>query len=124
MVLAKAIEGVFLFSITLLLIYDYFPDMSLQETFPSSILLLLMFGSVVASFLFKRLREYTVKELFQSQLFMIIYLLFLLAVLKLVGGESTLGISFSNLGVQVIVIMSLLQLVFLWKKLKREREFQ
>ncbi|MDO6654652.1 hypothetical protein [Anaerobacillus sp. 1_MG-2023] len=122
--MAKAIEGLFLFSITLLLIYDYFPDMSLQETFPSSILLLLMFGTVVASFLFKRLREYTVKELFQSQLFMIIYLLFLLAVLKLVGGESTLGISFSNLGVQVIVIMSLLQLVVLWKKLKREREFQ
>ena len=122
--MAKAIEGLFLFSITLLLIYDYFPDMSLQETFPSSILLLLMFGTVVASFLFKRLREYTVKELFQSQLFMIVYLLFLLAVLKLAGGESTLGISFSHLGVQVIVIISLLQLVVLWKKLKRERDFQ
>ncbi|MBF0707572.1 hypothetical protein IQ283_13325 [Alkalihalobacillus hwajinpoensis] len=122
--MAKAIEGLFLFSITLLLIYDYFPDMSLQETFPSSILLLLMFGTVVASFLFKRLREYTVKELFRSQLFMIVYLLFLLAVLKLAGGESTLGISLSNLGVQVIVIMSLLQLVVLWKKLKKEREFQ
>ncbi|MGG1686541.1 hypothetical protein [Pseudalkalibacillus sp. NRS-1564] len=122
--MAKAIEGLFLFSITMLLIYDYFPDMSLQETFPSSILLLLLFGAVVASFLFKRLREYTVKELFQSQLFMIVYLLFLLAVLKLAGGESTLGISFSNLGVWAIVIISLLQLVVLWKKLKREREFQ
>ncbi|WP_283152746.1 hypothetical protein [Guptibacillus hwajinpoensis] len=122
--MAKAIEGLLLFSITMLLIYDYFPDMSLQETFPSSILLLLLFGGVVASFLFKRLREYTVKELFQSQLFMIVYLLFLLAVLKLAGGESTLGISFSNLGVWAIVIISLLQLVVLWKKLKREREFQ
>lgn len=122
--MAKAIEGLFLFSITLLLIYDYFPDMSLQETLPSSVLLLLMFGTVVASFLFKRLREYTVKELFQSQLFMIVYLLFLLAVLKLARGESTLGISFSHLGVWVVVIISLLQLVILWKKLKREREFQ
>ena len=124
MVWAKAIEGLFLFSITVLLIYDYFPNVSLKERLTPTILLSLMFGTVVALFLLKSFREYTVKELFKSQLFTLVYLLFLLGVLKLAGGESTLGISFSHLGVWVVVIISLLQLVVLWKKLKREREFQ
>ncbi|MGE6299895.1 hypothetical protein [Guptibacillus hwajinpoensis] len=124
MVLAKAIEGLFLFSITVLLIYDYFPNVSLKERLTPTILLSLMFGTVVALFLLKSFREYTVKELFKSQLFTLVYLLFLLGVLKLAGGESALGISFSHLGVWVVVIISFLQLVVLWKKLKREREFQ
>lgn len=124
MVLAKAIEGWFLFSITMLLIYDYFPNVSLKESLTPTILLSLMYGTVVVLFLLKRFREYTVKELFKSQLFTLIYLLILLVVLKLAGGESALGISFSHLGVWIVVIISLLQLVVLWKKLKREREFQ
>ncbi|MGE6204518.1 hypothetical protein [Guptibacillus hwajinpoensis] len=122
--MAKAIEGLFLFSITVLLIYDYFPNVSLKERLTPTILLSLMFGTVVALFLLKSFREYTVKELFKSQLFTLVYLLFLLGVLKLAGGESALGISFSHLGVWVVVIISFLQLVVLWKKLKREREFQ
>ena len=80
-----------------------------------------MVGTVLIGFFFKQAKNYTAEASFKSQLFGLIYFLFLMVVLRIAGGESSVGISFDSGFLYLVLIIALVQLVIQWKKMRQEK---
>ncbi len=120
-VYTKALDGFFFLFITLLLIYDYFPNLILKEMISKDIIIWIIVGTVLISFFFKEAKNHTAEASFKSQLFGLIYIFFLMIALKIAGGESSVGISFDSGFFYIVLIIALVQLVIQWKKMRESK---
>ena len=61
------------------------------------------------------------KDSFKSQLFVLLYVLILMFVLNLAGGESSVGFTFENRILWIVVFIALVQLGIQWKRMRKEK---
>ena len=115
----KPLDILFIFVFTLLVVYDYFPTISLADAIPKGVLSSLILVILAVSLLFKRYRETNNKEIFQWQIFFTIYILLLLGLLTALGGQSTSGVAFDNGVLWIVLLLSLFDIYSQWKKLKK-----
>ncbi|MFJ7850129.1 hypothetical protein ACIQXR_14910 [Peribacillus sp. NPDC097224] len=117
----KSLQVITLVIFTPVIVLDYFPNLSLVRVIPDGILLWLILVIYVISFSFKRFSDGNLREWLQWQVLSLFYLLSLLALLTILGGQSTAGIAFDSPFLWLILLMSCLDIYSRWKKLKQEQ---
>ena len=117
----KFLQVITLIIFTLLIVNDYFPNLSLARTIPDDILLWVIFGLFFISFLFDKVKSHNHKERLKWQVLSLIYFLLLLALLTILGGQSTAGIAFDSPFLWIILLISCFDIYFRWKKLKQKQ---
>ncbi|WP_017380282.1 hypothetical protein [Paenisporosarcina sp. TG-14] len=118
MKLLKLLDIIALISISLLLIFDYFPNLPLARTIPKGFLILLIV-LFVFSILFRRYINPSSLEIFKWMLLSTIYLLFLMVLLTFLGGKSTVGIAFTNVFLWMALLLASYDIYSQWKKAKK-----
>lgn len=103
---------------TLLFVYDYFPHLPLGETIPKGVPIALFLGFFFFSLIFKKYRDTDNKKVLQWQIYSTTYILLLIGILTLLGGQSSSGIAYDNSFLWVILLFSLLEITSQWKKVK------
>ena len=71
--------------------------------------------------LFKRNKSVYEKAVLKWQVFIVSYILFLMGLFTVLGGESTSGISFSNGAFWIVLLLSIFEIFSQWKKVKSLR---
>ncbi|WP_083584286.1 hypothetical protein [Bacillus weihaiensis] len=117
----KYIAMLIIFCFTILFVYDYFPNNSLLVEVPKSVFSFLVIGLYLVSMLFKRKRSVDSKNVLKWQVFTIVYILFLMGLFTILGGESTTGISFSNGYFWIVLFIALIGIFFQWKKVRNSQ---
>jgi len=112
-------DVVALISFTLLLIFDYFPNLSFASEIPKGVLLLLIILLFSFSILFRRYLHPSSLEIFKWQVLSTIYLLFLMVLLTILGGKSTVGIAFDNVFLWIALLLIAYEMFSQWKKVKQ-----
>ena len=74
------------------------------------------------SFVFIKYRDVNNKDILKWQIFWVIYVLFLMGLLTILGGQSSSGIALDNVIVLIVLIISLFQIYSRWKKVKTLEE--
>lgn len=114
----KNFDSLFIVAITLLFIYDYFPTVPFASAIPMGVVIFLILGSLLFNFVLKKYNETDLKTEVIWKIIIILYVLFLLWLFPLLGGQSVSGISFSDGGLYIIILISLFDIYSKWKKLK------
>ncbi|WP_066193485.1 MULTISPECIES: hypothetical protein [Gracilibacillus] len=100
--------------LTLLLVYDYFPIQQLVVSKTTVSMLLLV--CILISLFFQRYTKNDRQDGLKWQAFITIYILCLIGIFSLLGGESSVGISFHNGFFWIVLLISLAEMFFQWKK--------
>lgn len=103
----KCIDFIFYFSLTLLMINDYFPDSFLFNLIPIKLNLWIILSLYLLYILSKRFRRPKNTDNINGQILSIIYLFFVMLLLTALGGKSASGIGLGNIGVWVTFGISL-----------------
>jgi L-asparagine transporter-like permease len=114
----------FIFSFTLLFVYDYFPNILFAKAILKSILIWLTVGLLLFNLIFKRYRKPNKLEVFKRQLFSTFYILFLIGLFTILGGESSTGLSLNNVFFWIVFLLSSFEMFSQWKKVKDLRKQQ
>jgi L-asparagine transporter-like permease len=114
----KYITVLFAFCFTALFAYDYFPNISQVARVPKSVFIFLVIGLFILSMLFNRKRSVESKEVLKWKVLTTAYILLLMGVFTILGGESSTGISFSNGVFWIVLLISLFEIISHWKKVK------
>lgn len=117
--LLKSLEITLVIIYTLLFIYDYFPDFPLGDPLSAGVLSGIIVGLILLSLFFKEYRNPTNKDILIWELFIFIYTLFLIALLTVLGGKSSVGLSFDNGFFRVLVLVAVFEIYFRWRKVNR-----
>lgn len=118
MKLVKPLDLLIVIAITILFVYDYFPNIPLAEKIPKGLLIALIVGLFFFSLMFKKYRNTNNNEILKWQFFSTIYILFLMGILTISGGRSSSGISFDNGFLWIVLLISLFEMCSQWKKTK------
>lgn len=116
---SKSLDIIILLVFTLLLVYDYFPNIFLVNILPKNILMILIFGTYLFSLLFKKYNNMNNKQILKWQILSTIYPLFLISLFTILGGKSSVGLSFNNIGLWIVFLFSGLEMFQQWKKIKQ-----
>lgn len=108
--------------VTVLLIYDYFPDIPFAEAVPLELLILVMLGLFVVTVYRNRKHNPNQKIVFRSQVFFLIYVVALMSLLTALGGESQVGISFDTGIFWVALAIAVMEISFQWRRMKQVEE--
>ncbi|MBU9724222.1 hypothetical protein KS407_22625 [Bacillus alkalicola] len=103
---------------TLLFIYDYFPNVPLTGTVSNRVLIILIIGVFLLSLMFKKFNKTNNKEILAWQIIMTLYIIFLMGLFTILGGQSSAGIAFNNAFFLGVLLLSLFDMYSLWKKVK------
>lgn len=117
----KPLEFMILLAITLLFIYDYFPESLLAYKIPKSIVISAFVGIIMLSFLLKRYRNPDSKEILKWQLTSTIYILLLMSLFTALGGESVSGLSLDSELIWVVLLFSVYEMFARWRKMKQPK---
>ncbi|GEL78652.1 hypothetical protein [Tenuibacillus multivorans] len=109
---------VLLVIMTLLLVYDFFNGVRLDGGVNQLSLLLIIFGLYLITLNAKKSKTQNEKEILNWQIFITCYLVVLIGLLTAFGGESTSGISLSNVFFWAVVAISIIEIIVQWKKVK------
>lgn len=104
---------------TLLLAYDYFPTLSQMVPVPKILLIFLIPGLFLISRILNRKNSVDIKTALKEQVLFTFYVLFLIGLFTILGGESSVGISFSNGIFWLVLFISLIEMFMEWKKVNR-----
>ena len=117
--LKKISTLVVLFSLTILLIDDYFPSQFFAFNFPTWLLILV----VILLFAINNFMvdKETVEQKLKRELFLILYIASLLVLLTLLGGESVSNLSLDSFILWFVFIFSILRIAFDWKRETRKK---
>lgn len=108
--------------LTLLIIYDYFPQLIYFLHIPKSVLVgLLLLTIIIGIFMNYLQKEVSSKSTLSWQVTTILYLLALISILTLLGGTSQVGISLSNPVLWIVLLISVFELVREYKKVKERQ---
>ncbi len=103
---------------TLLFVSDYFPNVPLADSIPKGVLIALVLGLFLFSLMFKKYRDTNNKEILKWQIFLTIYILFLMGLFTILGEQSSSGIAFDNGFLWLVLLISLFEMHSQWKKVK------
>lgn len=117
----RSLQVISLIIFTPVIVFDYFPNLSLARAIPNGIFLWLFLSLLFISFLFKRFSDDNPREGLEWQVLSLVYLLLLLALLTILGGQSTAGIAFDSPFLWLILLISCFDIYSRWKKLKQEQ---
>lgn len=106
-------------AITFLFVYDYFPGNPFLGAILKGVLIALILGLFLLSLIFKKYRNTSNQEVLNWQIFMTIYILFLMGLLTILGGQSSSGIAFDNGFLWVVLFIALFEIYLQWKKVKK-----
>ncbi|SEN72075.1 hypothetical protein SAMN05192533_11862 [Mesobacillus persicus] len=115
----KPLDIMNLLAITLLFIYDYFPESLLAYKIPKFLVISAFFGIIILSFLLKRYRNRDSKEILKWQLTSTIYILLLMSLLTALGGESVSGLSLDSGLVWIVLLFSIYEMSTRWRKVNQ-----
>ncbi|MGP4079941.1 hypothetical protein ACTWQL_08480 [Pseudalkalibacillus sp. R45] len=104
---------------TLLLVIDYFPDLPLLNATPKYVVIFGILGVILIGLILGVTIHHDDRITLKWQIGMMFYLLGLIAVLTLLGGESSVGIAFDNYALWVVVGISSIEILNRWRKIKR-----
>lgn len=124
------IDIILLILFTLSLIYDYFPNTPIENIISKNVLYSVTFSIFILSLLFSLLFKLIFKQdikpnnlrTFKLRLFSIAYLLFLIAVLTVLGGQSSIEISFKSGVFWIVLFIFFAELFFDFKKIKQSEK--
>ena len=117
----KYIAILIFFCFTVLFAYDYFPGFTHVIEVPKTVFIILVFGLFLISMLFNRNKEVSEKAVLRWQVFITVYILFLMGLFTVLGGESASGISFSNGVFWLVLLISIFEIVSQWKRVKNSQ---
>ncbi|WP_226669601.1 hypothetical protein [Metabacillus litoralis] len=117
----KTMDIVILFAITLLFIYDYFPNNAWTNLIPKIVVIVLIIGLFLFSLLFKRYRNVESKEILQWQIISTAYFVFIIGLFTALGGKSSSGVSLNNGFLWIALFISVVEMTFQWKKIKQSK---
>lgn len=110
-------ELLFYIPLTLLMIADFFPDSYLSNGIVMKVNIGLLVALFVLSIVLKRSRNVGDIEKINGQIFALVYLLSLMALLTLLGGASQSGFGFDNVVVWFVVLISIAEIISKKKKM-------
>ncbi|MGG4267230.1 hypothetical protein [Peribacillus simplex] len=111
-------QMIYMIIITLLLIYDFFPVFFLSDIVSPEVLLWVMIGLFLSD-LFKKNSHTDHDARIKEQLIYTLYLLSLVGVLTALGGRSTIGISFNDVFLWIVLLLTCYHIFSYWKKAKQ-----
>jgi hypothetical protein len=114
----KPLEISIILVFTVLLVYDYFPNTPLGDTIPKGLFTGLILGLFLYSLLFKKHEDANDKEILNWQIFLTAYILFLIGLFTMLGGQSSSGISFTNISLWIVLLISIVEIISQSKKVK------
>lgn len=114
------IDLLFYVPLTFLMIYDYFPGLEMSNVVPEEIYVWIILGLFIFYLFYKRLHTGNSLEIMYSQIFSLSYLLFLMIILTMLGGESVSGIGFDHIGTWIVIFISVGEIVSQKHKLQSE----
>ncbi|QKY70684.1 hypothetical protein [Lentibacillus sp. CBA3610] len=109
-------------SVTVLLIYDYFPGIPFADAVPLEVLILVMLGLFMVTVYRNRKHNPDQKIIFRSQVFFLIYIVALMALLTALGGESQVGIAFDKGIFWAALAIAIMEISFQWRRMKQVEE--
>lgn len=113
----RYLNGLFVFCLTIIIAYDYFPNVSRMVTIPKLVIIFLLIDLLFISMLFEWKIRVDDKDALKWQVFITTYILFLMGLFTVLGGQSTVGMSFDNGFFWIVLFISLLKIISLWKKI-------
>ncbi|MFD1361289.1 hypothetical protein [Lentibacillus salinarum] len=118
----RPIEIVLAVCVTVLLVYDYFPDIPLAGAVPLEVLIVIMLGLFVLTVYRNRQQKPDQKVVFRTQLFFLIYIVVIMAVLTALGGESQVGIGFDKGIFWAALAIGVMEVSFQWRRMKQAND--
>lgn len=115
----KSMEIISMLLVTILLVNDYFPSLSISQAIPKKVLLGLIIGMIIISNLFNRYKNSASSNIFKWGVWWLLYFIFLLGLLTVLGGKSRTDISFDNGFMWVVILLSVIELFSKYKKAKQ-----
>ncbi|RYG72528.1 hypothetical protein EU245_10005 [Lentibacillus lipolyticus] len=107
---------------TVLLIYDYFPGAPFAEMIPLQLLMVIMLALFVITVYRNRKQQTDQVHMFQSQVFFLVYIVAVMALLTVLGGESRVGIAFDKGIFWAALAVTLMEISFQWRRMKQADE--
>lgn len=112
----KRIDLIFFASFTVLLAYDFFPELSSVVAIPNAIFILILLTLIIVSIIVGKAKGRTNKASLKWQLVTTLYIIFLVGLFTILGGESAVGISFTNRVFWVVFAVWLIDIIFRWRR--------
>ena len=112
----RYLNGLFIFCLTIIIAYDYFPNVSQIVEVPKLVIIFLLIGLLLVGILFEWKIRVDDKDALKWQVFITTYILFLMGLFTVLGGKSTVGMSFNNGFFWLVLLISLLKIISQWKK--------
>ena len=108
----------FIILLTLLLAYDYFPDLKKIIEIPRPVFISIFIGLVIVSLILNPKNEggKENRNELRWDFFIILYIIAVMIIFSLLGGTSSAGVSFSNVVFWIVLGISIIKLYFQWKK--------
>lgn len=100
--------------------YDYFPDIPFAKAVPLELLIVVMLGLFMVTVYRNRKKSPDQKMTLQSQVFFLIYIVGLMALLTALGGESQVGIAFDRGIFWAALAIAIMEISFQWRRMKQE----
>ncbi|WP_261133437.1 hypothetical protein [Bacillus sp. Marseille-Q3570] len=104
---------------SILLVLDYFPDLPFLSSIPKYVVLFGILGLILTGLILGVTIHQDDRSVLKWQIGMMFFLLGLIAVLTLLGGESSVGIAFDNYALWVVLGISSIEILNRWRKIKR-----
>ncbi|SOC25075.1 hypothetical protein SAMN05880501_11815 [Ureibacillus xyleni] len=117
----KFITLLIVLGFTILFAYDYFPNAPHVVHLPKSFIAFLILGLILIGLLFKRNRKVDDKAVFKWKVFITVYIIFLMVVFTLLGGNSASGISFKNSFFWVVLLLAVVDIFSHFRKIKNSQ---
>ncbi|WP_408006422.1 hypothetical protein ACJROX_17150 [Pseudalkalibacillus sp. A8] len=117
----KYVTVLIVFCFTILLAYDYFPNMSQMISVPDTVFIFLIIGLFLISMLLNRNKSVDIKDALKWQVFFTSYVLILMGIFTVLGGKSAIGISFSNGVFWLVLFISLFEMFLQLKKVRNSQ---
>lgn len=105
---------------TILLVYDYFPDIPFAEAVPLELLIVAMLVLFMVTVYRNRKHNPDQKTVFWSQVFFLVYVVALMTLLTALGGESQIGISFDKGIFWAALAITIMEISFQWRRMQQE----
>ena len=83
---------------------------------PKLVIIFLLIGLLLVGMLFEWKIRVDDKDALKWQVFITTYILFLMGLFTVLGGKSTVGMSFNNGFFWLVLLISLLKIISQWKK--------
>lgn len=106
-------------AVSVLLIYDFFPNLHGVIDIPKSLLMILMLIAVLFGLFNSSINGEKNNQHYKYQIFSLVYLLALTVLLTILGGHSQVGISIKN---PIIWLLAIITLFSIFKNNKRTAE--